>query len=71
MTDKYTPKKIIHNGPCTIVFWKDNTKTIVRLSEGEVYNEYTAFCAALAKKIFGNNTYVNKIVKKYKEEKHE
>lgn len=60
---KYTPKKIYYNNPVTVVFWEDNTKTIVRLHEGEEYNEYTAFTAALAKKIFGNNTVVNKIVK--------
>jgi len=59
----FCPKRIIVNGPCTIVFWSDGTKTIVRKSEGEIHNVYNAFCAALAKKMFGNNTQVCKMVK--------
>lgn len=59
----FCPKRIIVNGPCTIVFWNDGTKTIVRKSEGEIHNVYNAFCAALAKKMFGNNTQVCKMVK--------
>ena len=57
-----TPKKIIHNGPATIVFWKDGTKTIIRLNDYDNDNPYFAFVSALAKKIFGNNSKVNKIV---------
>lgn len=60
---KYTPKKIYYNNPVTVVFWEDDTKTTVRLHEGDEYNEYSAFCAALAKKIFGNNSHLTKIVK--------
>lgn len=55
-------KKIIHSGPCTVVFWEDNTKTIVRLEEGKEYDEYAAFTAALAKKVYGNNSKVHKIL---------
>lgn len=57
-------KKIIHSGPCTIVFWEDNTKTIVRLEEGKEYDEYAAFTAALAKKCYGSNSKVHKILEK-------
>jgi hypothetical protein len=46
------------------VFWKDNSKTIVKLKPGDADNVYAAFTAALAKKIYGNNTRVNKILKK-------
>lgn len=59
----YTPRKIIFNDPVSVVFWNDGTKTIVRRTKGEKFNKYTAFTAALAKKIFGNNTRVNAIVK--------
>lgn len=55
-------KKITHSGPCTIVFWKDNTKTIVRKEEGIDYDPYAAFTAALAKKIYGSNSKVHKIL---------
>ena len=59
----YIPKRIIYNDPATIVFWNDGTKTVVKKAEGETFNSYTAFCAALAKKTFGNNSTVNKIVR--------
>ena len=61
--NKYEPKQIIYNNPATIVFWKDGTKTVVKKAKGEKYNEYNAFCAALAKKIFGNNSKLTKVVK--------
>lgn len=60
---KYTPKKIIYHDIATIVFWMDGTKTVVKLGGDEKNNRYTAFCAALAKKVYGNNSRVNKIVK--------
>lgn len=63
------PKKIIYNGPATIVFWNDGTKTVVKRAKKEKDNKYNAFCAALAKKIFGNNSRVNAIVKSGIEEK--
>ena len=61
---KYEVKKIVHSGPCTIVFWEDNTKTVVRLEEGKDYDEYAAFTAALAKKCYGSNSQVHKILEK-------
>lgn len=63
-TKDFTPKRIVQNGSATIVFWKDNTKTVVKCAEGTEPDAYTAFTAALAKKIFGNNSRIKKIVKK-------
>ena len=63
-TRKPKPTKIINNDPTTIVFWTDGTKTIVRRGSEEQNSRYAAFCAALAKKIYGNNTRVNYIVSK-------
>lgn len=60
---RYVPKKIIYNNPATIVFWKDGSKTVVKKAPHEKFNTYHAFCAALAKKVFGNNSRVNAIVK--------
>ena len=59
----YKPVRIIYNPPATIVFWSDGTKTVVKKRKGERFNEYNAFCAALAKKVFESNSAVNKIVK--------
>lgn len=55
-------EKVIVNGPKTIVFWNDGTKTIVSCREGEEFDIYTAFCAALAKKMFGSTSRVKAIL---------
>jgi hypothetical protein len=47
------PERVIYSGPKTIVFWPDGTKTMVSLMEGQEYDEYGAFCAAVVKKMFG------------------
>lgn len=54
--------KIVYNGDTTVVYWKDGTRTIVHKAEGEEDNKYHAFCAALAKKVYGSNAEVNRIV---------
>ena len=61
-TVDFRVKKIIHNGLCTIVFWMDNTKTIVKLKDGDQYDPHAAFCIAVAKKAYGNNSKISKIV---------
>lgn len=60
----YYPEKIIHNGPATIVFWSDRTKTVVKCSENDVYDPFDAFTAALAKKIYGTTSSVKTMLKK-------
>ena len=70
--DLLTPKHIFHNRKTaeTIVLWKDGTKTVVKPMEGTPESEmssYSAFTAALAKKIYGSNTQVNKVVSMTKE----
>ena len=62
--NEYTPKQIIHNPNAVIVFWKDNTKTIVRRREGDTDDIHSAFSQALAKKLFGATTTVHKMVDK-------
>ena len=57
-------KKIIKNGPATIVFWTDGTKTVVKQQDGDQDDIYAAFTAALAKKAFGSTSKVKKIIKK-------
>lgn len=76
LTNKYIPKNIFKNGLYTTVLWADGTKTIVKRGEDEPDDEYSAFTAALARKIYGTNSAVKRIVrttkvqsKKYKEPK--
>jgi endogenous inhibitor of DNA gyrase (YacG/DUF329 family) len=76
LTDNYIPKNIFKNGLYTTVLWADGTKTIVKRGEDEPDDEYSAFTAALARKIYGTNSAVKRIVrmtkvqsKKHKERK--
>lgn len=70
MTDKekFIPKRINFRSKkdnyYTDVLWADGTVTVVKLKENEDFDEYAAFCAALAKKVFGSTNAVNTIVKK-------
>ena len=58
----YGVDRIIRNGPATIVIWTDGTKTIVKRSKGEKDDIYVAFCAALAKKLYGNNSKIKRML---------
>lgn len=64
-TMDFRVKKIMHNGPATIVFWKDNTKTVVRLKEGDRYDPYAAFTAAVAKRLYGKTMKISEVVDRY------
>ena len=58
-----TPVKIRKDGLVTVVFWQDGTATSVRCGAGEQYDDYVAFCAALAKKLFLSNSMVKRVLK--------
>ena len=58
-----TPVKIRKDGLVTVVFWQDGTATSVRCGACEQYDDYVAFCAALAKKIFLSNSMVKRVLK--------
>ncbi len=60
----YTPVRILKNGEATVVFWVDGTKTVVKPADGIAPNDYEAFTAALAKKIFGNNSALKKVIQR-------
>ena len=60
-------EKIITNGPATIVFWNDRTKTIVKRDNYDEDDLYDAVANALAKKIFGSTSKFHKTIdKKYR-----
>ena len=60
-------KRVIFSDPCTIILWKDGTKTIVRVREGEEFSPYHGFCAAIAKKMFGSNNKLSRFVYQWTE----
>lgn len=52
----YLPKikKVIFNPPATIIFWQDDTKTVVK-AVNEPYDPEKGLAMAISKKAFGNN----------------
>ena len=56
------PVKIIHNPKAVIVFWNDDTKTVVKRMEGDKDDIYAGFTAALAKKIYGSNSAIKRLI---------
>lgn len=57
---EFTPRdikveKVIFNKPATIVFWSDNTKTVVVCGKDDTYDKEKGFYIACAKKLFGND----------------
>lgn len=46
--------KVIFNGPATIVFWKDKTKTVVKCDKDDVFDPEKGLAMAISKKFFGN-----------------
>ena len=47
---------VIFNPPATIIFWSDNTKTVVK-ADGEIYDPEKGMAMAISKKLLGNNKY--------------
>lgn len=70
-TNPPTIKNVIFNDPATIVFWTDNTKTVVKCQEGEKFDPEKGITMAFFKKTHGNKgSYFNDIKKwadKYEE----
>lgn len=60
-----TIKKVIFNGPATIVFWGDGTKTVVKCQEGDTFDKELGLAMAICKKHFGNKGKYNDEFKKW------
>lgn len=64
-------KKVIFNDPATVVLWEDGTKTIVKSSEGDVYDPEKGLAMAIAKKALGNEGNYYEVFKKWLPEEDE
>ena len=53
-------ERVIFHEPATIVFWSDNTKTVVKCMEGELFDEEKGIAMAFMKKLYGTG-YMRKI----------
>ena len=47
-------EKVVFNPPATIIMWKDNTKTVVKCGEDEMYDCEKGMAMAIAKRALGN-----------------
>lgn len=64
--DKSKPyTNVKFNGPATIVFWADGTKTVVKCQDGDDYSEEVGLAMCIVKKVFGNKSKYNDIFKKW------
>lgn len=66
-TNEFDVKRILQSGDRVIVFWGDGSKTIVKRSADTIDDVYSAFTAALAIKVYGNNSQVKRLI----DRKHE
>ena len=68
---QFQPKKIIFNGPATIILWNDGTKTVVKCQDGDTFDKEKGVALCFMKKSLGNRSNFNNIFKKYLEVKDE
>ena len=60
------PKKVFFNGQHTTLLWHDGSKTTVGVAPDEEFDEYTGFCTAIVKKLFGSSNEAKKYMDKVK-----
>lgn len=57
-------KKVIFHDPATIVYWDDDTKTVVKC-DGEKFDAEKGLAMAISKRVMGNKGNFNEIFKKH------
>lgn len=62
---KHEIKKVIFNGPATVVYWGDGTKTVVKCSKDDEFDPEKGLAMAIVKKFFGNENGYSKNIKKW------
>ena len=58
-------KRVIHNDPATIVYWNDNSKTVVKAQNGEPYDKEKGLAMCIIKKLCDNKGNFNEVFKKW------
>jgi hypothetical protein len=48
--------KVVFNAPATIVYWSDNSKTVVKAGGNDPYDPEKGLAMAIAKKVMGNQS---------------
>lgn len=47
-------ESVIFSGPATTIIWADGEKTTVKCAEGQTFDRYAGFAAAVCKRLFGS-----------------
>lgn len=68
LVSPFAIKNIIFSNPCTIVFWKDGTKTVVRCGENDLYDPEKGIAMAVMRKVYGPRHAYMKVLGPYIEE---
>lgn len=58
-------RKVVFNGPTTIVFWSDNTKTVVKCGPDDIFDKEKGLAMAICKKMACNDTRFHKVFKQW------
>lgn len=58
-------RKVIFNDPATIVFWSDNTKTVVKCGPDDIFDKEKGLALAICKKMACNDTRFHKVFKQW------
>lgn len=62
-------KQVIFNGPATVVIWSDDVKTVVKCQEGDIFDREKGISMAICKRLYGNESNFNNLIKKWTEPK--
>ena len=65
LSSKLSIKKVIFNGPATIVIWADGSKTVVKLMDGDDYDPEKAIMMCLVEKMLGSKAEAKRFFKKW------
>lgn len=58
-------RKVIFNDPATIVFWSNNTKTVVKCGPEDTFDMEKGLAMAIVKKMAGNDNRFHKVFKQW------
>lgn len=57
--------RVIFSGPATVVIFTDGSKSMVKCMEGEKFERYAGFCAAIMKRLFGSTTAAKNLMEEH------
>ena len=58
-------KKVIFNNPATIIYWMDDTKTVVKCQNNEPFDPEKGLTMAITKRVLGDKGNYFEVIKKY------